>query len=216
MKSIEELTKMGFKRWQKNGMDRMYINASTLGLNCTYHKTGSIHTATFSGENISNSEGYRLKAAKTYIDLVKHVIVSDSVRLAAAVADLIGVEYSYGQTQIQIPADETVPAQEAPKKQVKAYRVNESEHFNLFSMYDHLKCIEIDMEEKTIPWDESVFDKIEEVEKLMEKAPFVGSEVDWPTLKRIREIKDERQMIRYTTCLAAGAAEKDAAMAFDV
>ena len=29
----------------------------------------------------------------------------------------------------------------------KKYRVNESEHFNLFSMYEHLKCIEIDMDE---------------------------------------------------------------------
>ena len=30
---------------------------------------------------------------------------------------------------------------------MKKYRVNESEHFNLYSMYDHLKCMEIDMEE---------------------------------------------------------------------
>lgn len=27
---------------------------------------------------------------------------------------------------------------------MKKYRVNESEHFNLMSMYDHLKCLEID------------------------------------------------------------------------
>lgn len=26
---------------------------------------------------------------------------------------------------------------------MKKYRVNESEHFNLMSMYDHLKCLEI-------------------------------------------------------------------------
>ena len=31
----------------------------------------------------------------------------------------------------------------------------------------------------------------------MDQAPHVGSLVDWPTLKRIREIKDERQIIRY-------------------
>lgn len=99
---------------------------------------------------------------------------------------------------------------------MKKYRVNSTEHFNLNSMYDHLKCIEIDMEEGTIPWDDAVLERIEELEDLMDKAPWVGSMVDWPTLKRIREIKDERQMIRYTTCLAAGAEERDAALAFEV
>lgn len=98
----------------------------------------------------------------------------------------------------------------------KKYRVNESEHFNLLSMYDHLKCMEIDMEEKTIPWNDEIFDRIEEIENLMDKAPWVGSLVDWPTLKRIREIKDERQMIRYTRSLAAGSSERDAAIAFDL
>ena len=98
----------------------------------------------------------------------------------------------------------------------KKYRVNESEHFNLHSMYEHLKCMEIDMQEGAIPWDDAVLEKIEEIERLMDKAPFVGSKVDWPTLKRIREIKDERQMIRYATCLSAGASERDAALAFDV
>lgn len=98
----------------------------------------------------------------------------------------------------------------------KKYRINSTEHFNLFSMYEHLKCIEIDMDEGTIPYDEKVLDRIEEVEKLMDAAPWVGSLVDWPTLKRIREIKDERQMIRYTTCLAKGDSEKDAAIAFEV
>ena len=99
---------------------------------------------------------------------------------------------------------------------MKKYRVNSTEHFNLHSMYDHLKCIEIDMEEGTIPWDDAVLDRLEELEDLMDKAPWVGSMVDWPTLKRIREIKDERHMIRYTTCLAAGAEERDAALAFEV
>ena len=47
---IEELTAMGFKRWQKSGMDRMYINASTLGLICTYYKSGNISSAEFAGE----------------------------------------------------------------------------------------------------------------------------------------------------------------------
>ena len=50
----------------------------------------------------------------------------------------------------------------------------------------------------------------------MEKAYCVGALVDWPTLKRIREIKEERQLIRYNTCLAQGTSEKDAAMAFEL
>ena len=100
----------------------------------------------------------------------------------------------------------------APRK----YRVNGSEHFNLNSMYEKLKCMEIDMEEGTIPWDDNVLDRIDEVEKLMDAAPWVGSLVDWPTLKRIREIQAERQMIRYATCLAAGDSEREAAIAFDI
>jgi hypothetical protein len=100
----------------------------------------------------------------------------------------------------------------APKK----YRVNDSENFNLYSMYEHLKCIEIDMVEGTIPYDRTIYDRIEEVEQLLNKAPYVGSRVDWPTLKRIREIRNERQMIRYATCLADGTPEHEAAMAFDI
>ena len=98
----------------------------------------------------------------------------------------------------------------------KKYRVNGSEHFNLFSMYEKLKCIEIDMEEGTIPFDGKLFDRIEEVERLMDAAPCVGALVDWPTLKRIREIKAERQMIRYSVCMAQGTPENEAAMAFEV
>lgn len=47
----------------------------------------------------------------------------------------------------------------------KLYRVNESEHFNLYSMYEHLKCMEIDMQDGKIQWDDAVLEKIEEVER---------------------------------------------------
>jgi len=50
----------------------------------------------------------------------------------------------------------------------------------------------------------------------MEKAYCVGALVDWPILKRIREIKEERQLIRYNICLLHGASEKDAARAFEL
>lgn len=99
---------------------------------------------------------------------------------------------------------------------MKKYRVNESEHFNLMSMYDHLKCVEIDMIEGVIPWDNEVIDKLEDVEDLLTKAYCVGALVDWATLKRIREIKNERQMIRYNKCLQNGMEEKDAGLAFKI
>lgn len=99
---------------------------------------------------------------------------------------------------------------------MKKYRVNESEHFNLYSMYEHLKVLEIEMEDGERPWDDSIFGRIDEVETLMEKAYCVGALVDWPTLKRIREIKDERQYIRYCRCLEAGASEREAGIAFQI
>lgn len=99
---------------------------------------------------------------------------------------------------------------------MKKYRVNESEHFNLYSMYDHLKAAEIQMIEGEIEWDESIESRISEVESLMDKAYCVGALVDWSTLKRIREIREERQLIRYSRSLEAGSNERDAAYAFDL
>jgi hypothetical protein len=34
------LAAKGFKRWTKEGMDRMYIGAHALGLSCDYYNTG--------------------------------------------------------------------------------------------------------------------------------------------------------------------------------
>lgn len=103
----------------------------------------------------------------------------------------------------------------------KMYRVNESEHFNLHSMYDKLKVREIEMSEAprgtytSEQWD-AIYERIEEVENLMEKARCVGDPVDWPTLKRIREIQKERQLIRYCIALENGATEEEASYAFDL
>ncbi len=104
---------------------------------------------------------------------------------------------------------------------MKQYRVSESEHFNLYSMYEHLKCLEIEMREAPPhtytekQWDE-MYERIAEVETLMDKAYCVGALVDWQTLKRIREIKTERQWIRYNTCMAQGTPEREAATAFEL
>ena len=98
---------------------------------------------------------------------------------------------------------------------MKKYRVSESEHFNLMSMYDHLKCMEIDAQENN-EWEEleKIEERIQEVESLLESAYCIGALVTWPQLKRIREIKDERNMIRYNIALKNGASERDAGYAF--
>ena len=96
----------------------------------------------------------------------------------------------------------------------KMYRISESELFNLESMREHLLCMADSMQHGDAEWDDSVFDRISEVESLLDKTHGVGSLVDWPTLKRIREIKEERQMIRYQRSLAAGYPESEAALAF--
>ena len=46
---------------------------------------------------------------------------------------------------------------------LKKYRVNESEHFNLYSMHDKLKCIEIDMQEAPAhTYTDEQWDKVQE------------------------------------------------------
>ena len=102
------------------------------------------------------------------------------------------------------------------EKKIKKYRVSESEHFNLWSMYDHLEALRVQMQEGEIEWDDTIEDKIEEVQALMEKAYCVGALVDWETLKRVREIQKERQFIRYNRSLAAGSSEREAAIAFEL
>lgn len=96
-------------------------------------------------------------------------------------------------------------------KQVKRYRVNESEVFNLNSMYDHLKCMEIDARENG-DWDAlyKIEERIEEVENLLESARYIGALVTWPQLKRIREIRDERNVIRYNIAIRNGASDREA------
>lgn len=86
---IELLIKKGFNRWTKAGKDRLYINASQLGLECEYYHTGNIKYAEFRGEHISNSQAYRYKAAKTYVDVVTDRLVSDYQELGDAAAELM-------------------------------------------------------------------------------------------------------------------------------
>ena len=89
---IKELEALGFNRWQKGSMDRLYINAAQLGLNCEYYKTGNVRSAEFNGEQISNSEARRMKDARTYIDVKTGKIYGDSEKLKEAAAKLAGIE----------------------------------------------------------------------------------------------------------------------------
>lgn len=67
--AIAIMIERGGKRWQKGNMDRIYFNATALGLECNYYKTGNISDAFWNGERVSNCEGRRMMAAKTYIDV---------------------------------------------------------------------------------------------------------------------------------------------------
>ncbi|GHG15265.1 helix-turn-helix domain-containing protein [Streptomyces filamentosus] len=70
--TIETMTAIGGRRWQKNGMDRVYLNAfeTVPGLELSHYKSGSISGASLDGNLISNAEGARLATAvdKVYFD----------------------------------------------------------------------------------------------------------------------------------------------------
>ena len=93
---IAELEQKGFKRWTKGNMDRLYINAGQLGLDCEYYKTGNIMYAEFKGEKISNSYARKMKAAKTYINVKTDRVYSDVEKLREAAMELAEIEEDEG------------------------------------------------------------------------------------------------------------------------
>ena len=100
---IEKLEEMGFRRWTKGSYDRLYINASDLGLECTYYNTGNVKHATFKGEDISNCEARRMKASKTYINVEDGTIHSDNDTLSEAVMEILAsVQKSIREEDAQI------------------------------------------------------------------------------------------------------------------
>jgi hypothetical protein len=60
--SVETMTAIGGSRWQKNGMDRVYINdwPAFAGLETSHYNTGNISSASWQGEVISNSQAGKL------------------------------------------------------------------------------------------------------------------------------------------------------------
>jgi hypothetical protein len=71
--SVETMTAIGGRRWQKNGHDRIYLNdfETVPGLELDHYKSGSISYATLDGEKVSNAEGGRLATAvdKVYFNV---------------------------------------------------------------------------------------------------------------------------------------------------
>ena len=86
---IQKLEGYGFNRWTKGTMDRLYINARDLGLECVYYNTGNIRGARFCGTGISNCEARRMKAAKTYIDIKTGIVYSDNRDLAQRAEEIL-------------------------------------------------------------------------------------------------------------------------------
>lgn len=79
--TVENLTRIGGSRWQKNGMDRIYFNnwATLAGLETTRYNSGNIASAAYQGEGISNSQAAKIVGciAKAYWDATEkkwHVV----------------------------------------------------------------------------------------------------------------------------------------------
>lgn len=60
--SIETMTAIGGNRWQKNGMDRVYLNnwAAFAGIEVSRYGTGNIASALYQGLGVSNRQAYKL------------------------------------------------------------------------------------------------------------------------------------------------------------
>ena len=87
--AMDALKKVGFTRWQKNGKDRLYINADSLGLEITWGKRrGQVESASFQGEDISKSYASELRSAKTYVDVKTQEIIGTDKKLKEIATNL--------------------------------------------------------------------------------------------------------------------------------
>lgn len=60
--TVETMTAIGGRLWERNGMRRVYFNnwADLAGLEVTLYNTGNISSASYKGDGISNSQAYKL------------------------------------------------------------------------------------------------------------------------------------------------------------
>ena len=87
--AMDALKKVGFTRWQKNGKDRLYINADSLGLEITWgNRMGQVESASFQGEDISKSYASELRRAKTYVDVKTQEIIGTDEKLKEIATNL--------------------------------------------------------------------------------------------------------------------------------
>ena len=104
--------------------------------------------------------------------------------------------------------------------QTKKYFVKHSYRFNLDSMRIHVMNIIDDIRDGKYETAELMGEKMDEdrliefkdeIEDLMMKAYGPVCSKDYG---RIKAISDERNMIRYATCMSKGMSERDASLAF--
>lgn len=78
---IERFIEAGAKRWEKNGMDRLYINPRALGFSWECYKSGNI-SASYdpNGDKISNSQMYRILDGKIWLDVNSDFAVHNDSR----------------------------------------------------------------------------------------------------------------------------------------
>ena len=88
---IKKFEDAGCKRWTKGHFDRLYINASALGLECDYYSTGNIRSAKLAGMEISNCLARKIKAAKMYFEVSDGTFHSDlfDTKINLAVSDFL-------------------------------------------------------------------------------------------------------------------------------
>lgn len=89
---IEELEKLGFRRWTKGDYDRLYISPEFLGLSLEFYKSGNVCHAELDGEEISHRKAEGLRACKTYIDVKTEKVYSDCKLFAEAAKKLAKLE----------------------------------------------------------------------------------------------------------------------------
>ncbi|MFD0405636.1 hypothetical protein [Kitasatospora sp. NPDC127116] len=67
--TADVIVALGGRRWQKNGMDRIYINdwSAFAGLDVAYYGTGNISSASWHGERISNSQARLILGSLTKV-----------------------------------------------------------------------------------------------------------------------------------------------------
>ncbi|MGI5122797.1 helix-turn-helix domain-containing protein [Marinactinospora thermotolerans] len=73
--TVENLIAVGGKRWQRGDKDRVYFNNwdELAGIEVTRYGTGNISWASYQGETVSNSQGYKLLACieKMWFDVAE-------------------------------------------------------------------------------------------------------------------------------------------------